>query len=87
MLQPDKQPPTHTAWSQHRDHGKFREWYKRGHAWLEKTADGQFIGCVFEGIPGPRGYDGFIYFFPNGMMPPEPTPEAKRPGAQTGEET
>lgn len=88
MLQPDKEPPTHTAWSQHRDRGKFREWYKRGHVWLEKTTDGQIIGCVFEGTPGPRGYDGFIYFFPNGMTPPDPEPEerAKRPGQPSDNE-
>jgi len=85
MLNPEKDPPTHTAWSQHRDHGKFREWYRRGHAWIETNAQGHTVFAVFEATPGPRGYDGFIYGFPNGMEPPAPPdPKAKpqRPGAQ-----
>jgi hypothetical protein len=79
MLNPEKDPPTHTAWSQHRDRGKFREWYKRGHAWIETTPQGQTIFCVFEGIPGPRGYDGFIYAFPNGIEPPPPPKAQAQP--------
>jgi hypothetical protein len=83
MLNPEKDPPTHTAWSQHRDRGKFREWYKRGHAWIEKTPEGQTIVCVFEATPGPRGYDGFIYAFPNGMTPPDPLKaQPQRPATQ-----
>lgn len=84
-MNPEKDPPTHTLWSQQRDKGKFREWYRRGHLWLDKTPDGQTIGCFFEGVPDPRGSDGFTYFFPNGMQPPEPQtppPKAQRPGAQ-----
>jgi hypothetical protein len=83
MLQPDKDPPTFTAWSQRREHGKFREWYKRGHAWVEIAPDGRLVSFrVFEGTPGPRGYDGYIHCFPNGEQPPDPAPEeSKRPGS------
>lgn len=77
MLQ-QKMPPTHTAWSQHREQGKFREWYKSGHVWIETTAEGQIIGCIFEAMH-PRGGDGFTCFFPVGMLPSDPTPEAERP--------
>jgi hypothetical protein len=79
-MNPEKDPPTHTAWAQYRDKGKFREWYKRGHVWFDKTPDGQIIGCIFEAVPtGPRGYDGFTYFFPNGMEPPPPKPRSEQP--------
>jgi hypothetical protein len=86
MLNPDKDPPTHTGWSQRRERGKFREWYKRGHLWMEKNPQGQTIICTYEGIPGPRGYDGFIWWYPNGVEPPPPLPpkeqtQARRPGA------
>ena len=80
MLNPDKDQPTHPAWSQRRERGKFREWYKRGHAWIETNPQGQTIFCIYEGIPGPRGYDGFIYAFPNGVVPTEPPAQAQRPG-------
>jgi hypothetical protein len=35
-----EKPPTHTAWCQFREHGKFREWYKRGPAWLRRIVTG-----------------------------------------------
>lgn len=87
-MNPEKDPPTHTIWSQRREHGKFREWYKRGHAWVEKDAQGQTTFCVFEGIPGPRGYDGYVYGFPVGVEPPPPKPntQAQRPGPSRGDD-
>lgn len=35
-----EKPPTHTAWSQFRERGHFREWYKRGPAWLHRILSG-----------------------------------------------
>ncbi len=82
-MNPEKDPPTHTGWSQRRERGEFREWYRRGNAWIEQDAQGQHVICTFEGIPGPRGYDGFTYWYPNGTEPPPPsskeTTQAKRP--------
>jgi hypothetical protein len=80
-----KEPPTHTAWSQHRERGQFREWYKTGHVWLEKTPEGQIVGVVFEAAHM-RGGDGFTWFFPVGMQPPDPPPEPQRPDRQQGTE-
>lgn len=71
-MNPEKDPPTHIIWSQHRDRGKFREWYRRGHAWIEQDAQGRINFCAFEALPGPRGFDGFVYGFPNGVEPPPP---------------
>jgi hypothetical protein len=82
-MNPEKDPPTHTGWSQRRVRGVFREWYKRGHLWLEKDAQGQIVVCTFEAIPGPQGYDRYIWWYPNGTEPPLPPPkDAQRPGAQ-----
>jgi hypothetical protein len=98
-----EKPPTHTAWSQFRGHGKFRDWYKRGPAWVQRILDGPgqhgakhdpdtcphcgamlppISGKVFHAMHGPRGDDGFTYFFPIGMEPPPPPePQPKRPGS------
>jgi hypothetical protein len=85
-MNPEKDPPTHTGWSQRREHGKFREWYKRGHLWMEKQPEGYTVVVTYEGIPGPRGYDGFIHWYPNGIEPkPPPEPpksQAQRPGGR-----
>ena len=75
-----KPPPTHTAWCQFRERGLFREWYRRGDAWIEKAPDGQITGKVFLASHGCRGDDGYVYFFPIGTPPPPP-PEPKRPSA------
>jgi hypothetical protein len=83
MSRPNR-PPTHTLWSQHRDHGRFREWYKSGHVWLEKDEKGEIIGCSFQAMHARAG-DGFTWFFPVGKEPPPPE-EAKRPGSQTRDE-
>jgi hypothetical protein len=88
-MNPEKDPPTHTIWSQRREHGKFREWYKRGHAWVEQDAQGRINFCGFEGVPGPRGYDGFFYGHPVGVQPPPPpklNTQAQRPGTQHADE-
>ncbi len=84
MLRPDEDNPTHTAWVQHLDRGKFRAWYKSGKVWLP---DPKIIGGrLFQAVPTIRGGDGFTYFFPIGMEPPPPQ-EPKRPGASgSGEE-
>jgi hypothetical protein len=89
-MQPEKDPPTHTAYCQHQDKGRFREWCYRGPAWVETTPEGEVIVRVFEMIPtGPRGYDGYIWCFPKGMKPPPQLPpqeKAQRPGAlQSGQ--
>ena len=91
-MNPEKDPPTHTGWSQRREKGKFREWYRRGQAWIETDAQGQAVViCTFEGIPGPRGYDGFTWWYRNGIEPPPPPEpaqrtQAQRPGAQYPED-
>jgi len=86
-MNPEKDPPTHTGYSQRREKGEFREWYRRGHAWIETDPQGRTIICTYEGIPGPRGYDGFIWWYPNGIEPPPPqqSKQAQRPGAQHGD--
>jgi hypothetical protein len=100
-----EKPPKYTAWSQFRERGEFREWYKRGHAWVWRILTGAdqlgskddpdtcphcggklppIGGKIFHATHGPRGDDGFTYFFPIGMEPPAPAPDAsdaKRPGA------
>jgi hypothetical protein len=85
MLDPEKDPPNYTAWMQHRDRGKFREWYKCGHAWFETAPDGKIIARAFRAVPTVRGDDGFIHYYPVGVEPPPPPPpkmQAHRPGAQ-----
>lgn len=79
MLNPEKDAPTHTGWCQRREKGQFREWYKRGHLWLQTDAQGSTVVCTFEGIGGPRGFDGFTWWYPNGVQPPDPAPEPQRP--------
>lgn len=83
-MNPEKDPPTYTGWSQRREKGHFREWYKRGHLWIEKNPQGgQPVICTFEGIPAPRGGDGFTWWYPNGVEPPpppKPNTQAQRPG-------
>jgi len=79
-MRPNK-PPTHTLWSQHREHGRFREWYKSGHVWIEKNDKGEIIGCNFH-VMHNRG-DDFTWFFPVGIEPPPPI-EEKRP-SKTGD--
>jgi hypothetical protein len=76
MLDPSKDPPTHNAWTQFREQAKFREWHKDGKGWYEKTPAG-IIGRIFHMSPGPRGFDGFIYSFPAGLLLPPP-PVLKR---------
>jgi len=74
---------------QYRERGLFREWYKVGHAWIETAPEGQIIR-VFQALPGgSRRNDGFICCFPVGTVPPDPPPEAKRPGqpSEVGEQT
>jgi hypothetical protein len=71
MLDPAKDPPTHGAWTQFREHGKFREWHKDGKGWYQRMPGG-IIGRVFHISPGPRGFDGFIYAFPVGIITPPP---------------
>jgi len=86
MINPLKDPPTHTGWSQRRERGRFREWYRRGHLWMQTDEQGQTVIVTYEGIPGPRGYDGYIWWYPNGIEPPPPTEntnqQAHRPGVQ-----
>jgi hypothetical protein len=84
-MNPEKDPPTYTGWSQRREKGKFREWYRRGHLWMEQQPEGYTVVVTYEGIPGPRGYDGYIHWYPNGIEPKPPKeqpPQAHRPGAQ-----
>ena len=80
-----KKPPTHTAWSQHREHGRFREWYKSGHVWLEKDEQGETIGCIFQAML-PRSGDGFMWFFPVGTEPPPPKEPQRPQSGQPAEE-
>ena len=57
-----EKPPTHTAWSQFRERGQFREWYKRGSAWLQWLLSG----------PGPHGAKDDLGTCPHcgGKLPP-----------------
>jgi hypothetical protein len=64
-MSPRKNPPAFVAWSQHREHCRFREWCKSGHVWFEKNDKGEVTGgCLFQAMY-PRAGDGFTWFFPS----------------------
>ena len=69
---PKNKPRTHIAWSQLREHGRFREWYRSGHGWLETTPEGEAIVCAFHAAHV-RGDEGYVWLFPVGKTPPDPS--------------
>jgi len=81
-----KKPPTHTLWTQHLEHGRFREWYKSGHLWLEENGQGKPVVCIFQAMH-PRGGDGFTWGFPVGEEPPPPQKLPQRPQSGSTDDT
>ena len=73
-------PPTHMAWAQYRQRGKFVRWYQIGQGRIFRDPSGKTVACVAEQCI-PRGHSGYTWLLPIGETPPDPpADDPRRPG-------